>query len=427
VSERKFVIWCLVFLFCGLGFAYNIMGFGNSLGVEEGQGGLHRTDRNQSIDMAEFILDGDFGFYSRETMNVAMISEPGGRYNYPPMSGIIEAPVVLFSRLMGMKGGELFDISIFPFILLSGLAILIICSVFEKYTAEEVTNGGIILISIFLFSGLLFYSVVREGKFEGMIAFFALLGIFFLPKSKTISGICFGLAICTKQIAVLLVIPTFFVLLQEKQYKDLIRWGAAVSITALIIMVPFILGSGFERVHLSLSKNMDLFRIQGSSTIGYIYRITSFITGGENKAFEEFLQFYANKFVLLICILASFLFSTKRKINTSTPERFFALLVFCSFIFIVLGKYYTSGIYEVGPTYFLVLWAIASRETVFGAIVLLLQSFFCSDWPLALYRNQLLLLLYLVTILYVWRTSLAGGKEDAVTSPNKENLTAPSG
>ncbi len=427
MSERKFLIWCLVFLFCGLGFAYNIMGFGDSLDIDQGQGGFYRFDRNQCLDMAGFILDGDFGFYSRELVQVDLFSEPGGTYNYPPLSGIMEVPVVFLSRLAGMEDSALFDISIFPFILLSGLTILVICSVFERYAAEEVTNGAIILACTFLFSGMLLYSVVREGKFEGVIAFFALLGIFFLPKSKTISGICFGLAICTKQTAVLLVIPTFFALLRERQYKDLLKWGAALSITALIIMTPFILGSGLERVHLSLAKNMDLFKIQGDSTIGYIYRTSAFITGGENKAFEEFLQLYANKIVLLICILGSFLFSLKRKITTSTPESFFALLVICSFTFIVLGKFYTSGIYEVAPTYFLVLWAIASRETVFGAIVLLLQSFFCCDWPLALYRNELLLVLYFVTILYVWRTSLVGGKKDVVASPSKENVIAPSG
>lgn len=420
MSKRKFFVWCLVLLFLGLGFSYTIMGFGNSLDMHEGQGGFYRFDRVQSIDMAKFMLSGDFGFYSRKILDVSMISEPGGEYNYPPLSGIIAVPIVLLSRALGLTESDLFDLSIFPFILLSGFAALLIASIFERYAEKELTNEGALLICIFLFSGLLFYSVVREGKFEGAVAFFVLLGIFFLPKSKTISGICFGLAICTKQIAILFVIPTFFVLWQEKQHRNTIKWGAALSLTVLLIMAPFIWGSGMERVHLSLSKNMDLFKIQKGSTIGYLYRITTFITGGENKTIEGLLQFYSNKFVLLICVVASFIFSSKKRIVTSTPQRFFALLVFCSFIYIVLGKFYTSGIYEIAPTYVLVLWAITSREIVFGATILLLQSFLCCDWPLALGRNQMLLLMYFATTAYVCYTSLAGNKEDVLAPACEE-------
>ena len=416
MRPQKFTINLLAILFICAGIAYTSMGFGKSIDIHEGQGGIFRVDRKQSIQMAEFMLNGDFGFYSREMIDADMLSAPGGKYNYPPVTAIMEVPILLWGRALGSTKNDIFNISIFPFILFSGLSVLLIGSIFERYSREHMTNDGAILIGIFLFSGLLFYSVVKEGKFEGVIAFFVLLGIFLLPRNKVLSGISFGLAVCTKQTAILFVIPTFFVLCQEKGYKDVMKWSLSLALCVLLIMMPFILGSGMGRVYLSLLKNMDLFGIQEHTLIGYIYRLTAFVTGGERETFKELLQMYANMLVLLICVLASFLFAFKKKISLSTPKKYFALLGFCSFLFIVLGKYYTSGIYEVAPTYIFILWAIMTRETLFGAIMLLLQSFLCRDWSLQFYRDQMLLLLYFITILYIWHASLAGKNEDAPAS-----------
>jgi hypothetical protein len=137
---------------------------------------------------------------------------------------------------------------------------------------------------------------------------------------------------------------------------------------------------------------------------------------GESESMTNFLQVYSNKAILIVCAAVSLYLVIKRKIDLSKPEQYFGLLAFCSFLFIVFGKFYTSGIYEVAPTYFLVLWALASHQFVFGVTVLLLQSFLCCAWPLALYRDPLLLLLYLAVTIYIWRASLAGEKGGIVTA-----------
>lgn len=417
MKTRKFVAGCLVVLFICGGISYSILGFGSWIDADEGQAGLFRFDRWQIVEMARSILSGDFGFYSSRMIKVDMLSAPGGLYNYPPLTPLLEAPIVLASDLMDMDDAYLFNVSILPFILLTGLAAFLVAGVFERYTGKELTSDAVVLIAIFLFSGLLFYSVVKEGKFEGVVAFFGLLGMLALPERKILSGICFGLAMCTKQVAILFVIPTFFVLCNGRRYVDVLKWSLSLGLTVLLIMSPFLWGSGMERVYLSLSKNMDLFKIQENSAMGYLYKAIMLAAGGERPGIEEFLQLYANKLLILLCIVASFVFTVTRKITISTPERYFALLAFCSFTFITFGKFYTAGIYEVVPTFIFVLWAAASGETVFGAAILLLQSFFCCNWPLGFYKNEILLLLYFGAIIYIWHSSLRNGETMATLNP----------
>lgn len=412
MSPRKAFVWIAVSLFVAFGFIYTIMGFGRSIDIHEGQAGLYKIDRIRSLHPAEWMLAGDFSFYKIE-FKTQFLSETGRKYTYPPVSAFIVTPLVYVTKKFGIDSEYLFDISVLPFILLAGLGVLLIALVYEKYTENEITRDGIILLAIFLFSGMLFYTSVKAGKFEGVVALLALCGILFLPKNTILSGFFFGLAVGTKQTAILFIIPTFFVLWGEKDYRRLVVWSASLGLTVLLALLPFILGSGLGNVYLALFKNFDIHKIQGHTTIGYLYAAVKLVAADKSGAIESFLQHYANKFVLLTCVAASIWLVRKKKITLSTPEQYFALTVICSFIYIVLGKWYTSGIYEVAPTYLFILWAIVAGQPVFAAGVLLLQSFLCCNWPVALYRDQFLLLMYFVITFYVLRASFFPEKQES--------------
>ncbi len=357
-------------------------------------------------------MTGDLSFYKIE-FHTTFLSEVGRKYTYPPASALIITPLVYVSQKIGISGDDLFDISVLPFIFLSGLGVFLIAIVFEKYTEKEVTRDGILLIAIFLFSGMLFYSAVKAGKFEGVVAFFVLCGMLFLPRRRILSGICFGLAVCTKQTAILFIIPAFLVLCREKNYRQLLAWAVPLGLTVLLMLLPFVLGSGLGNVYLALMKNFDIHKIQSHTTIGYMYAALKLVAEDSNGTINLFLQHHANRFVLVTCVMASAYLVWKKKITLQTPEQYFALTVFCSFFYIIAGKWYTSGIYEVAPTYIFILWAIVSGQTVFGAIVLLVQSFVICNWPVALYKDQLLLLLYYAVTFYVLHVSFASERRES--------------
>lgn len=409
MSPKKFLFACIVILFVLAGFAYTLMGFGNRYDINEGQAGVYKIDRIRSIDPAKSMLEGDFSFY-KIGFHPPFLSEKGRKYTYPPVSAFLVLPLVYAANISGMDATRLFYISILPFILFGGLGVLLIGLVSEKYTQKEITPKGIVLVVIFLFSGMLFYSTVKAGKFEGVVAFFVLCGLLFQPKRVIISGIFFGLAVATKQIAILFIIPAFFVFLGEKNYRDLLVWTLSVGVTVLLLLLPFVLGSGLGDVYLALVRNFDLHKIQSNTMIGHIYAAIRLFAEDKNGTIESLLQYHANKFILLICIGASFWLVRKHEITRSKPEQYFALIVLNAFFYIIAGKWYTSAIYEVAPTYLFVLWAIVSGRTLFGAFILLLQSFICCNWPVAMYKDQLLLLMYYVLTFYVFRTTFLPAK-----------------
>ena len=412
MSPKQFLFWCIVILFVISGLVFTIMGFGDTYDMHEGQAGVYKVDRIRSIHPAQWMLKGDFSFYKIK-FHPPFLTEEGRKYTYPPVSAFVITPLVYAANRSGMSEKDLFYISILPFIVLSGLGVLLIGIVFEKYSKEEITIDGILLAAIFLFSGMLYYSAVKAGKFEGVVAFFALCGILFQPRRVILSGIFFGLAVGTKQIAILFIIPAFFVFMGEKNYRDLIVWTLSLGLTVLLMLLPFVLGSGLGDVYFALMKNFDVHRIQSHTTIGYIYAAIRLVAEDKSGTIENFLQHHANKFILFVCVAASYWLVRKKEITRSKPEQYFALIVLNSFFYIIAGKWYTSAIYEVAPTYFFVLWAIVSGQTLFAAIILLLQSFICCSWPVALYKDQLLLLMYYILTVYVFRASFVSGKRES--------------
>lgn len=415
MSWQKFVACCLVILFIGLGFGYTVMGFGSPNEFDEGLAVTPRFDRLKCLNMAKSITRGDLSFY-KVPYKPHFMSDEGRFYLYPPLSGILVAPLILLSEKMGLEGRSLFDISILPFIFLSGLAAYLVLDIRTKYKGSEALSDHVVSMGIFLFSGFLFYSVVVEGKFEGVVAFFILLGIFFLPNKKVLSGICFGLAVCTKQIAILALIPTFFVLWREANVKAMLKWVFSLAIVTFVVLLPFLLASGLENLYLAMFRNFDFYKIQPATTVGYLYAALKSLFGDDRGTIQEFLQFNANKLVLLMCVLISFWIVLRRRLTLSASEQYAALLVICSFLYITLGKFFMAGYFEIFPTYLFLLWAVLSGETLWGGIVLLLQSFIVTTWPSALYKNQLLLLLYFAVTFYVYHKSLSRGRATASES-----------
>jgi 4-amino-4-deoxy-L-arabinose transferase-like glycosyltransferase len=263
--ERKdFIVWCFVILFVGLGCAYAIMGYGVSANINEGTGGLHPMDRICCIRYAQRMLKGDFSFYNIQWQH-RFFSEKGRLYTYPPVSGALLLPLVFILQKVGIEPSTMLDVTRLPFILMSGIAVLLVIGIAKRYDKRDMTNEGIALVFIFLFSGLLFYSVVKEGKFEGVVAFFLLLGLLFLPKAPSLSRIFFGLAISTKQVAVLPAIPTFLIFLRQGNYKGLLKWVISIILTGTIVLAPFIYASSIGDVYTALVKNFDYVRIQDNT------------------------------------------------------------------------------------------------------------------------------------------------------------------
>ncbi len=402
MTKERFIVWCFAIAFVGFGSSYIIMGFGNSIDLDEGQGEVCRIDRLTAIDLAKSVLRGNLSIY-KEPSRAGIFSGEGRGYVYPPLAGLIILPLVSLSGRLWQEG-QLFEISVLPFVFLTGFTVLIMQSIMEKHINRKIALQEVLLLGIFLFSGMLFYAVVKLGKFEGVVAFLLLLGILFLPHRKVLSGICFGLALCTKQTAILAVIPTFFILFEEGNYRSLALWSSSLVAVVLIVFLPFLLVSGIHDTYFAMMKNSDLVKVQADTTIGYMYAIIRFLAGDEDRVIEKIFQFHINKLILLTCSLGSFILS-RRNITTTKPEEYLALLTLCSFTYVILGKFYAVGHYEALPTYFFLLWTLISGEVIFGSMFLLLQSFLVCTWPSALFKKQLLLLLYFMVTFYVYKKS----------------------
>jgi hypothetical protein len=403
MSREKFLVWVLVILFLAFSSAYTIMGYGHLYDPDEGEGGLYRFDRNQSIRVARAVLSGDFSVYKRE-MRTGFLSDTGRTRTYPPGSSLLVAPFMYTADRLRLDDDVLFSVSIIPFIFLSGLGVVLIASIIEKFQAGQVTRADLVLIAVFLFGGLLFYCSVREGKFEGVVAFLTLAGMYFLPERKLLSGMFFGAALCTKQSAALAVMPTFLVLAGERNFKNLIAWSLGLCGTVLILFMPFIIGSGLGNVYMGVMRTFDYCIIQESTTVKYLCDVVRFIFGDETGVIETRIQYHANKAVLLACLLLSGALVITRRVSLSKPVSYFALLTVCGFLYVILGKWYHAGIYEIAPLYLFILWAVAARQPEFATVILLVTSFLVTAWPMALGKKELLLLLYSILSIYVFHS-----------------------
>ncbi|GAB4343132.1 MAG: hypothetical protein Kow0099_21270 [Candidatus Abyssubacteria bacterium] len=414
MGREKFLVWVMVILFLAFSSAYTIMGYGSLYDPDEGEGGLYRFDRGQSIRVARAVLSGDFGVYERE-MRTEFLSETGRTRTYPPGSSLLVAPFVCVADKLQFPNDVLFSLATIPFIFLSGFGVALIVSIIEKFQMRDITKAELVLIGVFLFGGLLFYCCVKEGKFEGVVAFFTLAGIWFLPDRKLLSGICFGAALCTKQSAILAVAPTFLVLVGEKKFGNLIYWSLGLCTTVLCLFLPFVIGSGLNNVYMGIMRTFDFCRIQESTSVGYLYELIRLIFGDTNGVIETRMQYHANKVVLLICLLFSVALVINKRVSLSKPASYFALLTVCGFLYVIFGKWYHAGIYEIVPLYLFVLWALAAKQSEFATLILLVASFLVGAWPMALGKKELLLLLYSLLSIYVFHYILT--TRDGETEP----------
>lgn len=404
IGDHRAVILIVVLAFVIMGLVYRILGYGDSFeSIHQGVG-FPSYDLNINAEIARSVINGKFDAYKKQWRGIQLTSTGG--LVYPPLTGYLIAPVYLAAKKFGFSSKEIiFGFSPIPFIILSGAAVFLIVLLGEGYPSKGNPRDSVLVASILAFGGLLFHEGVVNGKFEGVIAFFLLLGMLAARRGHALSAIFFALAACTKQTAILVLLPTVIVLTanaaRDKNLKGLAIWLSCFGATILAVFLPFIIGSGPYNIYGGIFQTLHMVKIMGRSPVWYLCRLIALFTGSEQRLLT-FAANYANGFLLLACIGIS-LAAVRKKFDLGS-EKYFALITITSFFQIILGKYYVVGIYDVLPTMLLALWCLRASRAQFGAVFLLWQSFLILYIPI-LYKVELLYITYAIACFYVYSVS----------------------
>jgi hypothetical protein len=399
MSKNLFSVGLIGILFLMVSSTYLIMGY-DDVDPEEGIGLSAKNDHEQPIRYAESIMNGDFDVYAKEWESGLLRGGVGRSATYPPLTGYIVLAPYLITRAAGSNQETVFALTYEPFIFLCVFGLFLAILLVHRYhqiSALDIAIGAILLF------GSSFYAV-KNYKFEIAIPFFIVAGVLFLPRRKILSGVFFGLAICTKQIAVLAAIPVFFHLCAEKNYRQVAVWAIGAGVTILAVHFPFILGSGIDNIYVGQFKSFDLHPIQAHTTAGYLYKIIAKLFGDPDGRFNLLMQMNYNKLILVACIAFSFAFFNRR--NLRSQEALYAAMAICCLSYVSLGKFYNVGTYELTGIFLFAIWAMVARDYALAIIVLVLHSFLLYQWPMALYKKELMLVLLISISVIMYKRTL---------------------
>jgi hypothetical protein len=375
-----------------------MMGY-EDIDPNEGIGLAGKCDHEQPLRCADSVVSGKFDVYTKEWKDPLLKGGVGRTATYPPLTGYIVLPPYLITKAAGLNEEVTFALTYEPFILLCVIGLFLAILLVQRY--HQISTLDVAIATILL-CGSSFYAI-KNYKFEITIPFFIVASMLFLPKRKILSGVFFGLAICTKQIAILAAIPVFFYLCAEKNYRQVAVWAMAAGLTIFVVYFPFILGSGIGNIYVGQVKTFDLHPIQSDATAGYLYKIIAKMFGDPDGKFNLLMQMNYNKLIFAACIAFSLFVFNRRKFLTM--EALYAAMAICCLSYVSLGKFYNVGTYELTGIFLFAIWAMVVRDYALAIIVLVLHSFLVYQWPIALYKKELMLVLLIsISVIMYKRT-----------------------
>ncbi|MBI5117958.1 hypothetical protein HZA56_15895 [Candidatus Poribacteria bacterium] len=424
--QHKQVRLLMALVYMAFAFAYRIMM------IPPGVNDSHLPDLTGDLMMnydivseiigAKSILDGSFsmyvGRYSRDIIPNGVVLP------YPPLTAYLQTPIVYVGTRLGLDpfGMTMFMICGLPYIVLGALCALQAGYVLRKClgVSDEMTITATVFL--ILFSSLMFWVVTYAARFEYVAALFLLLAMSALGSNRYgLAGICLGLSLMTKQLALPAVMAFVIVALFGALRKEIeLRKAFLLLVTIpipFVMLVPFYIASP-EGVREGMLKTPSLFPIMHVSFVNLCAQVGKLVF--EERAVGEFLKLHSNSIILLLCV-GYILAVVKSKRLRMDSSRFCALAGLASFLLVILTKYTYIDKYSVPASVFVILWG-ASRKPGFPYDALwfvVLQSFILDHVPV-IWKQYVGLIFYSMVFAYVHYMAFTGSDNKLTIADSRE-------
>jgi uncharacterized membrane protein len=275
-------------------------------------------------------------------------------FAYGPISLFVMAPFKLFSEALGAPHELERWLVWLPIYFADVLAALLLCRFARR--SPLATPGMLLFVYTFcLSSWLVFFASPVDSHFESLVLVFLLLGLFAAEKQRfVLAGVLVGLAMLTKQSALVIAVPALAVVWRSTGWKAALKYAVAVLVTGLVVMLPYMV-SDFDNVWYMAFQLPGLLPVAYQSVLP-VWR--------KFPALYDFLVDYANVIIIVLICAVSLLASAMRKLQFGAP-RTFALFAVCALIMLDFEKW---GY----PHFFILSW-----------VMLLLWELLDGKWPWA--------------------------------------------
>lgn len=199
--------------------------------------------------------------------------------------------------------------------------------------------------AVFSLSPEIWHSMLFYGHIEQpLMLWLALAGIrHLMARHPSRSGLLLGLALLSRTSAVMLVLPLAALLLRDRDWRALARFGGALVGTVAAVLLPFVLVDGRDVLY-------SLVTFRGGLPVGggSLWGITL------DTPLEAFGQRYDGLMVVLVSLLLTAVVLRRRDLKLGSPA-LYLLLALSSFCFALLIKTLWPY-YFLEPFIFLTIW-----------------------------------------------------------------------
>ena len=174
-----------------------------------------------------------FTIYANRTFDIHTFA-------YGPVSLFVMAPFKLLSEALGAPENLERWLVWLPFYFADLLAALLICRIARRSPLAS-RSMLLFIFSAYLGSWLVFFTSPVDSHFESLVLCFLLLAVTSTEKRRyVLGGVLCGLALLTKQSAIVVVLPSLFLAWRAGgRWNAVLRFGGAIALTGLVVMLPY--------------------------------------------------------------------------------------------------------------------------------------------------------------------------------------------
>lgn len=382
MNRKRFFIFSIIYLLIGVGSGFVGWRSGDCEWIRETAGHIF-----------------DLEPYSHNYL--INIAPPNGiGYGYPPLLLFVISPFITIGDFFGWTSQFItrnYNILLF----LVDIANIYLIVSFIKANKPKILEKDLQSISVILFfSGFFLYTSGFSCHPETLVIFCSFLGLHFLRKENFImSGMLFGLAFSSKQVAVFIIIPVlFYLLFNQKSKLAILKFLLSILLTILFLILPFLVHDFHTTIYGIFGYTSDLI-IRGPNFWWFILTLQKILHFQVISI--EMLRANANFVLLGMTCISSFILLFRRKTEIS-ESYFYGVILLSLFTYSVFAKWLSFHQFLIVFVYFII-WDTLRNKGNFPAIgvayafILFAANFTNSAiWQLEIFLINLIFYIYIV-------------------------------